>query len=335
MSSSTVSTRMILDSPSDWDSWFYLVKSMSTTSGRDAWRYINPDLPTEPQLPEIPEDPSPESIAPTKQTVAQLDKGELERYEFLYQDVQYAAARVTETLEIIGRVHEYINSSVSSRNLVYVRNKTTVYQILLALKKRLAPTDDARKFQLTAQYNQLKKFQKNESVEHWLQSWERTYEDAVLQHSVITGDQPLFDFVNAIRPIDTYFASILEYHIEEKLRQGQPVDIYDLIENFRTHHRRFGAQKKLESESGSGSQSAVATFKNQTQDKKKICLCGGAHLHRECFYLNSETRPRNWRGRPEIYARINEKLNQKNMEGLKRALWKQHKYDATIPKASV
>jgi hypothetical protein len=28
------------------------------------------------------------------------------------------------------------------------------------------------------QYNKLKKFQKNESVEQWLQTWEKTYAEA-------------------------------------------------------------------------------------------------------------------------------------------------------------
>jgi hypothetical protein len=37
--------------------------------------------------------------------------------------------------------------------------------MLVALKKRLAPTDEAKKIQLIAQYIRLKKFQKNELVE--------------------------------------------------------------------------------------------------------------------------------------------------------------------------
>jgi hypothetical protein len=150
MSLSAISKSLILDNPSDWDSWFYLIKTMSTTSGRDVWKYIDPDLPAEPQLPEMPEDIEITSINPAKQDITELDDKELERYKVLYQKVHHTTIKVSKTLETIGRIHEYINSSVSVRNLSYVRRKTTVYQILSALKKRLAPKDDAKKFQLTA-----------------------------------------------------------------------------------------------------------------------------------------------------------------------------------------
>ena len=170
-------------------------------------------------------------------------------------------------------------------------------------------------------------------MEHWLQSWERIYEDATaLQLPIVVGDQPLFDFVDAIRTIDAYFASTQEYHIKQKKREGQTIDLYDLIEDFRDHHRCLDAQRSLDP--GSGSHSAFATFKDQSQDKKKTCLCGRAHLYHECYYLNSETRPPNWQGKPETFAKINEKLNQSSMKRLKKALWRDYKYDASTLPAS-
>jgi hypothetical protein len=42
--------------------------------------------------------------------------------------------------------------------------------MLVALKKRLAPTDYARKLELARKYNKLKTFTKKESVEKWLKS---------------------------------------------------------------------------------------------------------------------------------------------------------------------
>jgi hypothetical protein len=57
---------------------------------------------------------------------------------------------------------------VSTNNIVYINDKTMVYQMLVALKKRLAPTDYARKLELACKYNKLKKFLKKEDIEKWL-----------------------------------------------------------------------------------------------------------------------------------------------------------------------
>ena len=40
--------------------------------------------------------------------------------------------------------------------------------MLVALKKRLAPTDYIRKLDLVYKYNKLKKFLKKEDIEKWL-----------------------------------------------------------------------------------------------------------------------------------------------------------------------
>jgi hypothetical protein len=84
---------------------------------------------------------------------------------------------------------------VATRNITYLKSTTTVYQMLVALKKRLAPTDEAKKIQFIAQYNRLKKFQKNESIEQWLQDWEKTYIEAkALSLPDVADERPLYDF---------------------------------------------------------------------------------------------------------------------------------------------
>jgi hypothetical protein len=48
MASTVVSKTVILDTPTDWKPWFYVIKAMSANVERDVWEYINPELPTEP-----------------------------------------------------------------------------------------------------------------------------------------------------------------------------------------------------------------------------------------------------------------------------------------------
>jgi hypothetical protein len=128
----------------------------------------------------------------------------------------------------------------------------------------------------------------------------------------------------------------------EKLSEGKTIDVYVLIEKFRNHYRRREALKSSNPGPGSVSEShsAFAILDGETQDGKKTCLCGREHLYRDCYYLNSEARPKGWEGKSETFAKINEKLNQKQMQKLKNLVWKWFKYDATIlkdasaPKAS-
>src|SRR5208282_3652365 len=132
--------------------------------------------------------------------------------------------------------------------------------MLIALNKRLAPTDQARKIQLANQYAKLKKYNKSEPIEQWLQNWEKTYADAVaLNLPDVADDRSLFDFTQAIRPIDAAFASTQDFYITQKTKSGESMDLYDLIEDFRNHYRRTEAYKPT------GSHSAFATFKDENQ----------------------------------------------------------------------
>jgi hypothetical protein len=81
--------------------------------------------------------------------------------------------------------------------------------MLVALKKRLAPTDYIRKLDLARKYNKLKKFLKKEDIEKWLKDWETTYIDGKkLNIPEVADEWPLFDFTHAISAIDSGYASI-------------------------------------------------------------------------------------------------------------------------------
>jgi hypothetical protein len=49
--------------------------------------------------------------------------------------------------------------------------------MLVALKKRLAPTDYAQKLDLARKYNKLKSYSKRDDLKKWLKDWETTYAD--------------------------------------------------------------------------------------------------------------------------------------------------------------
>ena len=86
--------------------------------------------------------------------------------------------------------------------------------MLIALKKRLAPTDYTRKLELIYKYNKLKKFSKKEDVEKWLKDWETTFADGKkLNIPEVADERSLFDFTHAISAIDSGYTSTQEYFI--------------------------------------------------------------------------------------------------------------------------
>src|SRR5580700_1408737 len=115
-----------------------------STSNNDIWQYINPDLSIEPQLPQRPTKPSVVQLF-DKQSIASLNVNERELYKLVFQDYRKELSQVSKIFDLIDRVRIYITNSVSLKNITYLEDTTTVYQMLLALKKRLAPTDEAKK----------------------------------------------------------------------------------------------------------------------------------------------------------------------------------------------
>jgi predicted component of type VI protein secretion system len=79
--------------------------------------------------------------------------------------------------------------------------------MLVALKKRLALTDYAKKLKVVYKYNKLKTYSKRELVEKWLRNWETTYIDGKeLQILEVANKRLLIDFTTAILAIDLGYA---------------------------------------------------------------------------------------------------------------------------------
>ena len=93
---------------------------------------------------------------------------EKESYKLLLVMYKEELANTKQILDTIQTIWNYIVTIVSSCNIVYINNKNIVYQMLVALKKRLAPTNYTRKLNLTRKYNKLKTYSKREDVEKQL-----------------------------------------------------------------------------------------------------------------------------------------------------------------------
>jgi hypothetical protein len=294
---------IILDLPSDWESWIFVVKTIA--NGGDVWKYINPDLGIEPIVPSRPEMPTPSGINPTKTTLPELDLAEKETFKLLLAIYKEDQSTVKQALDVIQTIRTHIVTTVSINNISYIKDNSTVYQMLVALKKRLAPTDRARKLDLIRQYSKIKTFRKNEPVDQWLQTWEKTYKEmATLHLPDISDDRALFDFTQALSQLDSTYASTQEFFLNQKIKNGESLpEIYDLIEDYRNHLRIHGDTEPTSSHSAFSTAS-----KGASQDNTLECVCGMRHPWKKCFYLIQSIRPPAWKPDPEIQRGINQKL---------------------------
>ena len=309
MAFSTTKKAVILENPSEWEPWLFVVKTIA--DGGDAWKCLKPDLEAEPVGPTRPEMPTPMAINPTKTSLLALDATERETFKLLLASYKEDLAVAKQVLDTLQTVRTHIVTTVSMTNIVYINDKTTIYQMMVALKKRLAPTDYARKLDLARKYNQLKKYTKREDIEKWLKDWETTYTDGKkLNIPEVADNRSLLDFTHAISSIDAGYASTQEYFINLKMKNSEMLpELYDLVEDFRNHYRRTEALKL------SSSHTAFATLRGETQEAKgtkegeKLCLCGENHgkifQWEKCEYISPTKRPSGWKGKPETFQKIN------------------------------
>lgn len=147
-------TDVILKSSADWEAWIAYIQMIAKHA--DVWDLINPDVAVEPALPQPPQKPVPSIVRPGATSEADLDEKQLrllERKENSYYNDQGICRQQKDA---IRRVMNAALSTVTAANLVYAKTEDTPYRQLLALKKRLTPTDRAKELDMTRKYNLLK-----------------------------------------------------------------------------------------------------------------------------------------------------------------------------------
>lgn len=314
---SSIAKTLILDTPKDWETWLFIVKTMA--EGADVWEFINPELDTVPEVPPRPIIPTAQDIKNTATSLVDLTIEDRELFKLMlanYKEVQQINRRIRDSLI---KILDHITTSISKDNVYIIRSCSTARDMLVELKRRLAPTNHAQKLEIIDKYQRLKMFTKNQDIEKWLRAWETTYEEAKkLNLPEVSEVRSQFDFTRAIQAIDSTYASTQEYILNEKVHDSEKIPtLQDLIERFRNHHRSATQLAKT-----SKSFATFATLRGEGQDGEPKCLCGQTHRYKACNYITPSTRPQGWKGKAEIFDIIN-KAKPKTLEWFKTAF----KYD--------
>ena len=108
--------------------------------------------------------------------------------------------------------------------------------MLVALKKHLAPTDQAKEFEITRRYAKLKSYNKSQLIEQWLDKWERTYSKGCLIAILeVSRTRSLFDFAIAISSIDQLYGYTIEFDINRGIKRNEIPQLTNLVEDFRNY----------------------------------------------------------------------------------------------------
>jgi hypothetical protein len=140
------------------------------------------------------------------ESLAILSADAKEAFKFTYELWKDRMTLTTKTREVLASIHTHITKTVSTRNIIYIQDCTTIWQMLVALKKRLAPTTRARELEVVRRYTKLKQYTKRDEPEQWLRSWEETYSEAKkLNLPDVADHRATYDFLQAIYPVNATF----------------------------------------------------------------------------------------------------------------------------------
>lgn len=303
---SPVKSSVILDKPSDWDEWLFLVKEKALIN--DIWQYTNPNLDVEPIQPIKPVRPTPIDVDPQAITILDLTPDQRLTLQLLRDDYKSQEKDHVLLSKGIKELNSLICTTISRTNLTYIlQDCDTPYRKLKALQRRLAPTDRARELELMQQYQDLKKAPRSQGIDKWLQQWEKIYADAVrLDLPDVQRDRPLYDFLQAVKSLDPSFSSANLTYI---MRGKEVPTLFELVEQFRNARRINNASDKT-----AHSHSAFPTFQGKQDTTSPPsqslppCICGERHYYQGCNYLIESLRPQQWSPDLKIQQKIRRRL---------------------------
>ena len=109
----------------------------------------------------------------------------------------------------MATLRSFIQETITRTYLTYTFNCDTPHDMLVALKQRVVPTDQARKIELINQYQKLKKASGGQNLDTWLQQWEKAYKECKqLKLPDAEDNRLLYDILNAISGIAPEFANV-------------------------------------------------------------------------------------------------------------------------------
>ena len=173
-STQAVSTTVVLSQQADWDKWIDLIRLQACTG--DIWEYVNPATKWNvlPQLTE-PTFPTPSNVKPGTTSYTALSEDKKDKLQILQEKHKTTEKEYKKQKAALTSLKSYITNVVARNINTYILSIDSVYDALVALKERVAPTNSTHQFHLSNQYAKVKTGSRNQNFKTWLQEWEKIY----------------------------------------------------------------------------------------------------------------------------------------------------------------
>jgi hypothetical protein len=260
--SSSTKTVVILDKPSDWHEWISIINKKT----RDAKieKLVDVDALEAPKALKEPEEPLVSAVNEDATTIYDLKTpSEQKLHQIAVHGYEKKLAVYEKKVAALMALGDHILATVTRQNLIYAIDKETPWHMLTALKLRVAPLDRVRCLELIQQYRELQKAPRAQQIDGWLLKWERTYTEAVkLALPNVQDDRATYDFLQAIKGVDSQYTATHEVLISEKIKKNEQIStVHNAVADYRNHLRLNRVTTK------SSSYSAFAFFNGEQQTK--------------------------------------------------------------------
>lgn len=123
MASLTTKTTVILEKPSDWHEWLFIIRNKALDN--DIEQLINPDLATEPPQLIEPTKPTPQNVRLDAMDITDLNNKEIELFKILRDEFRIDLAKYEQRRTALTEIRQLIISTISRTNLTYILESTT------------------------------------------------------------------------------------------------------------------------------------------------------------------------------------------------------------------
>jgi hypothetical protein len=315
---------ILLTESKDWDDWYEVIRGTAVRKG--VFHLIDVTKETTPMALSKPVRPTLSTAKDGATTFSDLTATEQSYYKILLDEHKDNVREFEQQERALNEIYALISDTLARPLRTYTRDLDSPHDILRALRKRLEPTSFARKADLSKEYQALKQVDKHTNVDNWLMKWETTYAAAVkVNLPDIQGQQPLWDFLTAVKGIDKTWGISTASSIQMKLMDEpeKEYDVLKVVEQYRNNIRYTKATAKATpaatfatfqgspANSASPSKTSVKASSTSSEGSRKPpkCVCNDNHWFADCPYLLESNRASGWSVNKDIQAKIDEKLS--------------------------
>ena len=300
----------------DWDPWLNIVKGKARAY--QIWNLIDPSLAVKPTA--LADPVMPQAVISTEEQSAADSTKAMNNYKQSMSQWKALLTQYTKQTESFSKIVDYIYDTVSITNHPFLEHtEPHPWDMLRALKSKLAPTDSARTLEYERLYKKLSTGPTpKQNPEAWLEDYVLMLPRAKNVGVAEAKDtrRAYRDFILAIHKYAQTISEMAELNLDNEV--DHETAHQKLIEQFRhyirLHDIKHAAHSYAFAAAESRSPSRGPSFRNSNKDKPK-CICGLHHYYSECSHLFDyfgevhPQAPKNWKPKESTKQKIKELLD--------------------------